>query len=125
MLYTGFMHDGAAAVRYPRGVGTGVKPEEKMTALPIGKAELKRTGRRVALLAFGSMVPTALEIAERLDATAVNMRFIKPIDADLIAELAANHELLVTIEENVIAGGAGGAVAGAANNLGQQWGWWR
>jgi 1-deoxy-D-xylulose-5-phosphate synthase len=120
MLYTGFMHEGAAAVRYPRGIGTGVKPEEKMTALPIGKAEVKRTGRRVALLAFGSMVPTALEIAERLDATAVNMRFIKPIDADLVAELAASHELLVTIEENVVAGGAGGAVAEVLSERGLQ-----
>ncbi|MBI5615359.1 MAG: 1-deoxy-D-xylulose-5-phosphate synthase [Gammaproteobacteria bacterium] len=120
MLYTGFMHEGAAAVRYPRGIGTGVQPAEKMTALPIGKAEIKRTGRRVALLAFGSMVPTALEIAERLDATAVNMRFIKPLDADLVAGLAASHELLVTIEENVVAGGAGGAVAEVLSERGLQ-----
>ena len=120
MLYTGFMHDGPTAVRYPRGGGTGMKPEEKMTALPIGKAEIKRKGCRVALLAFGSMVPTALEIAERLDATAVNMRFIKPIDEDLIVEIASSHELLVTVEENVVAGGAGGAVSEALSARGMQ-----
>ena len=81
-----------------------------MQALAIGKAELRRRGRRVAILAFGVMLTPALEVAEQLDCTVVNMRFIKPLDAALVAEMAASHELVITIEENVIAGGAGSAV---------------
>ena len=111
MLYTGFMCDGPAAVRYPRGSGMGVSVQQEMTALPIGRAELRRTGRQVALLAFGSMVAPALEIAPGLDATVVNMRFIKPLDEALILQMAASHELLVTLDENVIAGGAGSGVS--------------
>ena len=110
MLYTGFRHDGPAAVRYPRGGGPGVALEKDMTALPIGKAEVKRQGRSVALLAFGSLVPLAQEVGDKLDATVVNMRFIKPIDEALVLELAQSHELLVTLDENTIVGGAGGAV---------------
>lgn len=110
MLYTGFLHDGPAAVRYPRGGGPGVAIEKEMKALPIGKAELKRQGRRVSLLAFGSLVPLAQDVGDKLDATVVNMRFIKPLDEALVLELAQTHELLVTLDENTIVGGAGGAV---------------
>jgi 1-deoxy-D-xylulose-5-phosphate synthase len=113
MLYTGFMHDGPAAVRYPRGNGPGVAIEREMQALPIGKAEVRRRGNRVALLAFGALVPMAEELGDRLDATVVNMRFIKPLDEALVLELAATHELLVTLDENAVAGGAGGAVTEA------------
>jgi 1-deoxy-D-xylulose-5-phosphate synthase len=111
MLYTGYVHDGPATVRYPRGSGPGVPIVQEMTALPIGKAEIKRDGRRVAILAFGSMVPTALEVGQELDATVVNMRFVKPLDEALIADMAARHDLLVTLEENALMGGAGSAVA--------------
>jgi 1-deoxy-D-xylulose-5-phosphate synthase len=110
MLYTGHMHDGPTAVRYPRGTGPGVEIEKTMAALPMGKAELKRQGKNIAILAFGSMVAPAIEAAEQLDATVVNMRFIKPLDETMVLELAANHDLLVTVEENSIIGGAGSLV---------------
>ena len=110
MLYTGFQLNQPAAVRYPRGQGPGMKVEREMQALPIGKAELRRRGRDLALLAFGGMVAVAEAVAERLDATVVNMRFIKPLDEALIVQLAAEHRVLATLEENVVAGGAGGAV---------------
>ncbi len=113
MLYTGYSLDGPAAVRYPRGGGTGVAVQKAMTALPIGKAEVRRKGQGIALLAFGSLVASAEEIGERLDATVVNMRFIKPLDAGLVLELARSHALLVTLDENSIIGGAGGAVTEA------------
>ncbi|KFI22642.1 1-deoxy-D-xylulose-5-phosphate synthase [Nitrosococcus oceani] len=111
MLYTGFLLNQPAAVRYPRGKGPGVAVEASMTALPLGKAELKREGKGIAILAFGATVAPALEAAEKLDATVVNMRFVKPLDEDLVLEMAMNHELLVTVEDNVIAGGAGSAVS--------------
>ncbi|MDO9596870.1 MAG: 1-deoxy-D-xylulose-5-phosphate synthase [Azoarcus sp.] len=111
MLYTAVCHDGPTAVRYPRGSGAGVAPVKQMTALPIGKGEVLRHGGRVALLAFGSMVGTAREVGDALDATVVNMRFIKPLDEALIVELAASHELIVTLEENAVIGGAGSEVA--------------
>jgi 1-deoxy-D-xylulose-5-phosphate synthase len=110
MLYTGFLHEGPAAVRYPRGKGPGVEVQKTMTALPIGKGEICRQGNKIAILAWGSMVAPALKAAERFGATVANMRFIKPLDEALIRELAESHELLVTIEENVVAGGAGSAV---------------
>jgi 1-deoxy-D-xylulose-5-phosphate synthase len=111
MLYTGYVHPGPAAVRYPRGSGPGVAIQAEMTALPIGRAEVKRDGRRVALLAFGSMVPVALDAGQELDATVVNMRFVKPLDEALIADMATRHDLIVTLEENAVMGGAGAAVA--------------
>jgi len=111
MLYTAYCHDGPTAVRYPRGGGSGVTPEAEMTALPIGRAEVRREGRKVVLLAFGSMLAPALEAGERIDATVVNMRFAKPLDEACIRELAARHELLVSIEENAVIGGAGSEVA--------------
>jgi 1-deoxy-D-xylulose-5-phosphate synthase len=111
MLYTGFTLDTPAAVRYPRGSGPGVAIEQEMRALPIGKAEVRREGRRVAILAFGTLLRTALDAASELDATVVNMRFVKPLDDALVAQLARTHALLVTLEENVVMGGAGSAVA--------------
>ena len=110
MLYTGFLLDRPAVVRYPRGTGPGVPVKAEMSALPIGKSEIRRRGRRVAILAFGSMVAPSVEAGEKLDATVVNMRFVKPIDEDAILKLAADHDLLVTVEENVVQGGAGAAV---------------
>ncbi|MCY4338261.1 MAG: 1-deoxy-D-xylulose-5-phosphate synthase [Gammaproteobacteria bacterium] len=110
MLYTGFLLDQPTAVRYPRGGGPGVDVEPEMTALPLGKGEVRRQGKKIALLSFGSVWQTALEAGEALDATVANMRFVKPLDGELIAELAASHELLVTVEENVVQGGAGSAV---------------
>ena len=111
MLFTAFQLDTPSAVRYPRGCGPGVKPEKKMQALPAGRGELRRTGRKIAILAFGSMLAPALDAAEQLDATVANMRFIKPLDEELVLGLAREHDLLVTVEENVIQGGAGSAVA--------------
>ncbi len=110
MLYTGFLHNGPAAVRYPRGSGPEVEIEQEMRELVIGKGKLCREGRRVALIAFGSMVAPALQAAEQLDASVVNMRFVKPLDQPLLLDMARHHDLLVTIEENVVAGGAGSAV---------------
>ena len=110
MLSTGFQIEGPAAVRYPRGVGPGVSVQTSLETLPLGKAELRRSGKRVALLAFGSMLAPALDAAEALDATVINMRFVKPLDSQTLARVAAEHELLVTIEENAVAGGAGSAV---------------
>ncbi len=119
MLYTGFSLDQPVAVRYPRGAGPGVTPEEKMRALPIGQAEVRREGTGIALLAFGPMLEPALEVGEALDATVVNMRFVKPIDEAMIIRMAEQHDVLVTIDENQIAGGAGSAVNEclAANNV--------
>ena len=117
MLYTAVRHDGPTAVRYPRGSGRGVAPQREMTALPIGKGEIRRHGRGVALLAFGSMVDVALEVGDALDATVANMRFVKPIDEALIAELAAHHELLVTLEENAVIGGVGAEVSRVVDGL--------
>ncbi len=111
MLYTGFQLDSPAVVRYPRGAGAGVPVVKEMMALRLGKAEVRRTGKRVALLAFGTVLQPALDAAEALGATVVNMRFVKPLDDALVAEIARQYELLVTVEENVVAGGAGSAVA--------------
>ena len=112
MLYTATTLNGPAAVRYPRGTGPGTPIEQKMTALPLGKGEVRRQGRSgLALLALGSMVAPAQAIAERLDATVVNLRFAKPLDEALVLEIARSHGALVTIEENVIAGGAGAAIS--------------
>ena len=110
MLTTGYRLDGPSAVRYPRGAGPGTAPQAELTALPVGKGEIRRRGKKVAILAFGSMVKPALDAAEKLDATVANMRFVKPVDAALVRELAAGHELLVTVEEHQIMGGAGSAV---------------
>ncbi|HNJ87739.1 MAG TPA: transketolase C-terminal domain-containing protein, partial [Agitococcus sp.] len=110
LLYTAYQHQGCAAVRYPRGTGTGVHIDTQMTAIPIGKGEIKRLGQKVAILAFGSMLSPSLQAAENLNATVANMRFVKPLDEQLIRELAQEHDLLVTVEEHAIMGGAGSAV---------------
>jgi 1-deoxy-D-xylulose-5-phosphate synthase len=110
MLYTGFKLDGPSAVRYPRGKGPGTPVQEEMTLIPIGKAELRRQGKSIAILAFGSMLTPALEVGDTLDATVVNMRFAKPLDEACILEMAKTHDLIVTVEENSIAGGAGSGV---------------
>lgn len=110
MLSTGFRHEGPAAVRYPRGTGPGVAAGEDLDTLPIGKAELRQRGARVALLAFGALVPAAEAVAADLGLTVVNMRFIKPLDRALLLELAGSHEGFATLEDNVVMGGAGSAV---------------
>ena len=111
MLYTAYQLNTPSAVRYPRGCGPGVAVGREMRALPVGKGELRRAGKRVAILAFGSMLAPALAAAGQLDASVANMRFVKPLDAELILKLAREHELLVTVEENAVQGGAGSAVA--------------
>jgi len=114
MLYTGTTLSGPSAVRYPRGVGDATPPVAQMTALPVGRGVIRREGGSgLALLVFGTLLSPALKLAERLDATVVNMRFIKPLDTDLLLAIAARHSALVTLEENAVAGGAGAAVAEA------------
>jgi len=110
MLYSAYQHRGPAAIRYPRGTGPGAVIEQTMTALPIGKAVTVRQGKHVAILNFGTLLPAAREVAEKLDATLIDMRWIKPLDELLLLDLAQRHSLMVTIEENAIAGGAGSAV---------------
>lgn len=110
MLYTAFRHKGPAAVRYPRGAGPGVLVESQMTGIPVGKGEVQFKGSGIAILAFGSMVHTCIDIATNLDATLVNMRFIKPLDLELIRQISESHEILITVEENAISGGAGSGV---------------
>jgi 1-deoxy-D-xylulose-5-phosphate synthase len=111
MLYTATTLDGPALVRYPRGTGPGVALAQQMTALPVGRAQIRREGRSgLAMMVFGTLLDSAQKIAERLDATLVNMRFVKPLDEDLVIALAEKHRAIVTIEENVTAGGAGSAV---------------
>jgi 1-deoxy-D-xylulose-5-phosphate synthase len=119
MLTTGFNYAGPAAIRYPRGNGPGVAIHKELEALPIGKAELRRRGHGLAILSFGVMLAPASVIAAELDATLVNMRFVKPLDEAMILELAQQHDAFVTIEDNAIAGGAGTAVAEclAANGI--------
>ncbi len=112
MLYTAICHDGPSAVRYPRGAGPGVAIEKEMHALPPGRADLRRSGHSgLLMLCFGTLLANALKIGERLDATVVNMRFVKPLDVELLATLAPTHLAIVTLEENVVAGGAGSGVA--------------
>ncbi|MDC8014959.1 1-deoxy-D-xylulose-5-phosphate synthase [Tahibacter soli] len=111
MLTTGLAYDGPAAVRYPRGTGPGVAIEPELTTLPIGKAEVRRRGTGLALLAFGATVAAADAVALELGATLVNMRFVKPLDEELLRELARTHTAFVTVEDNAIQGGAGSAVA--------------
>ncbi len=115
MLSTGLQHPGPAAVRYPRGTGTGVAAGTDLSTLPIGKGELRLQGNRIALLAFGSTVPAAEQVGRELGLSVVNMRFIKPLDRELVLTMAAQHEGLVTIEDNVVAGGAGSGVGELLN----------
>ncbi|AWH43996.1 MULTISPECIES: 1-deoxy-D-xylulose-5-phosphate synthase [Stenotrophomonas] len=115
MLSTGLQHPGPAAVRYPRGTGTGVDAGNDLSTLPIGKGELRVQGNRIALLAFGSTVSAAEQVGRELGLSVVNMRFIKPLDRELVLAMANSHDGLVTIEDNVVAGGAGSAVAELLN----------
>jgi len=110
MLYTGYQHNGPSAIRYPRGKGPGVNVQKIMKQLPIGKGSVERKGKGIAILAFGPMLAPSLQAAENLNATVVNMRFIKPLDERLVIDMARHHDLIITIEDNVIAGGAGSAI---------------
>jgi 1-deoxy-D-xylulose-5-phosphate synthase len=118
MLTTAYHYPGPAAVRYPRGAGVGAAIQQELTALPIGKGEIRRKGQKIAILAFGSMVAPAMGAAELLNATVANMRFVKPLDVELVKQLAAEHDYLVTVEEGCIMGGAGAAVAEALSAAG-------
>ncbi|KJV33594.1 1-deoxy-D-xylulose-5-phosphate synthase [Aquitalea magnusonii] len=119
LLYTAFCMDSPTAVRYPRGVGPGVEIQQEMTALPLGKGVLRRSGKgKVAILAFGSMVTPALAAAEALDASVADMRFVKPLDTGLIRQLAEQHDYIVTVEENVVMGGAGSGCLEAMQAMG-------
>ncbi len=111
MLTTGYNHPGCAAVRYPRGSGTGIDAGRDLQALEIGKANVCREGKKIAILSFGSMLQNSMKAAEELDATLVDMRFVKPLDEELLTKLSKSHEKFVTVEENAIAGGAGSAVS--------------
>ena len=115
MLSTGFRYAGPAAVRYPRGSGPGTALDASLDVMPIGKAELRRRGRGIALLAFGALLPAASSLGEELGLTVVNMRFVKPLDRELILELARSHDGFVTLEDNTVQGGAGSAVAELLN----------
>ena len=111
MLYTGHLANQPAAVRYPRGAGKGITPDAEMTALPIGKSRTLREGKRVALLNFGTLLPYVERAAETLDATLVDMRFVKPLDTEILDRLQQDHDVLVSVEDGCIMGGAGSAVA--------------
>ncbi len=111
LLYTAYQYEGPAAVRYPRGEGTGALVEEEMTAFPIGKAVTLRQGTSVAILNFGVLLPEAKAAAEALDATLIDMRWVKPLDEDVVESIARQHDRIITVEENALAGGAGSAVA--------------
>ena len=123
MLYTGFQYNGVAAVRYPRGTGTGVSVEQKMQAITIGEAEIKQLStstdktQKIAILSFGSMLTVCMEAGKLLNATVVNMRFVKPIDQIMLAKLLNDHTLIVTVEENCVMGGAGAAVMEALQTI--------
>jgi 1-deoxy-D-xylulose-5-phosphate synthase len=117
LLSTAYQQDHCVAVRYPRGAGAGVPVQAGLDALPFGKAEVRRQGQRIAILAFGTLLYPALQAAEALNATVVNMRWAKPLDIDLLAQIAASHEALVTVEEGALMGGAGSAVLEALQTL--------
>jgi 1-deoxy-D-xylulose-5-phosphate synthase len=117
MLTTAYHHNGPSAVRYPRGAGPGVEVKNALSALAIGKGEIRRQGEKIAILAFGSMLTPALAAAEELNATVANMRFVKPLDIDLVMQLANDHDLMVTVEENTLMGGAGAAVTEALHSM--------
>jgi 1-deoxy-D-xylulose-5-phosphate synthase len=118
MLSTAFQYNGPAAVRYPRGAGVGAAVKKDLQTIPLGKGEVRREGNRIAILAFGTMVAPSLAAGEELDATVANMRFVKPLDAELVKQLAATHEVIVTVEEGAVMGGAGSAVSEALAEAG-------
>ena len=110
MLTTAYQFNGPSAVRYPRGGGPGTEIKQDLISIKIGKGEIRRQGKKIAILAFGSMLTPSLAAAEELDATVANMRFVKPLDVDLVIQIANSHDLIVTVEENAVMGGAGAAV---------------
>jgi 1-deoxy-D-xylulose-5-phosphate synthase len=123
LLTTAFHQAHPSAVRYPRGAGVGTTPSKELRTLPLGKGEIRRkstapAGQRVAILAFGTLLYPTLEVAQAIDATVANMRFVKPLDVELIQSLAADHDYFVTIEDGAIAGGAGSACLEALSRLG-------
>jgi 1-deoxy-D-xylulose-5-phosphate synthase len=118
LLTTAFDQDHPVAVRYPRGAGVGVPIEPGLASLPFGKGEVRRSGKEIAILAFGTLLYPALAAAERLNATVVNMRWAKPLDTALLLEIAARHQALVTVEEGAVMGGAGSAVGEALQAAG-------
>jgi len=120
VLSTAYAQNHPVAVRYPRGAGAGIAPLDTLESLPYGKGEIRRTGQRIAILAFGTLLYPALQAAEALDATVANMRWAKPLDTELLMQLAATHDALVTVEEGCIMGGAGSAVCEALNAAGIQ-----
>lgn len=111
MLYTGHLLNTPAAVRYPRGSGTGIEVDSSMTMLEIGKAKVIAEGKKTAILCFGTFLQAAIPVAEKLNATIIDMRFVKPLDQSLLIQLAQTHTQIVTVEENSILGGAGSAVS--------------
>jgi 1-deoxy-D-xylulose-5-phosphate synthase len=118
LLSTGYQHQGPAAVRYPRGTGPNVTIDKALATLPVGKGIIKRQGKSVAILNFGTLLANAMTVADNINASVADMRFVKPLDTDLICQLAGEHELLVTLEENAIAGGAGAAVSEYLSSIG-------
>jgi 1-deoxy-D-xylulose-5-phosphate synthase len=118
LLTTAFEQDHPVAVRYPRGAGAGVATEAGLASLPFGRGEIRRQGSGVAILAFGTLLQPALEAAEKLGATVVNMRWAKPLDEELLLEIADSHDVLVTVEEGCLMGGAGSAVGEALQRAG-------
>jgi 1-deoxy-D-xylulose-5-phosphate synthase len=118
LLSTAYAQNHPVTVRYPRGAGAGVQPDADLQPLPLGKGEVRRKGKTTAILTFGSMLYPALEAAEVLDATVVNMRWAKPLDTELLAQVAGDHEQIITLEEGCIMGGAGSAVMEALQSLG-------
>jgi 1-deoxy-D-xylulose-5-phosphate synthase len=118
LLSTCYRHPGPASVRYPRGAGVGAPVAAGLDDVPLGRGVVRREGARIAILGFGTLVPAALKAAENLGATVADMRFVKPIDRELVLDLAARHDALVTLEEAAIMGGAGSAVAETLNQAG-------
>ena len=117
MLFTAYMSDKPCAVRYPRGVGIGAVIDDTMRELPIGKGAVVKNGVKIVLLAFGSMLANALDVANEIDATVCDMRFVKPLDLELLHAMAVSHDYIVTLEENVIMGGAGSACSEALQEM--------
>ncbi len=117
LLHTGYQHAGPAAIRYPRGKGPGVEIQQELKPLPLGKGVLRRSGKQVAILNFGALLPAAMQVAEKFDYSVADMRFVKPLDEALIQQLLESHALLVTLEENTASGGAGSAVCEYLNSI--------
>ena len=118
MLTTGFLHDGPVAIRYPRGSGDGAAVGSDLTVVDFGKAQIVREGEKTAILVFGTLLNNAKSVAESLNATLVNMRFVKPLDTETVLSIAKTHDRIVTIEDNAIAGGAGSAITEYLNQAG-------